>query len=331
MSFDPHSTLRPLRQRADDLASLRAGASAPGAVVRVARGVETTLRRLLRDDAVAPLELRLRALSADDLSLSDLLAALRRREHLPVELAAAVHDLAAAADRIAGGAEPDARDGPLALSVADALDAHVRALPRAPLADPAVPAPEPADAPEPGRGIRSVPPVRRRLPWGTFAAVAALVVLLVLAVRLRAGEDDALRAGEAAYAAGRVDEAERAFAEHVRAAPDEPLARVYLARIYRESGRRDQAAAQLQAGLRAAPRDPGLHTELGWLLLDGGRAREAAERFRIALRHDETSLRAWGGLVRALRESGQHAAAERALARAPADLRALLRTAPSSP
>ncbi|HVH12782.1 MAG TPA: hypothetical protein VM759_07015, partial [Longimicrobium sp.] len=82
MSLDPESTLRPLRQRAPDVEALRGGASSAALVVRVARAAETTLRRMLRDDPTAPVELRLRALSPDDLPTAELLAELRRRNRL---------------------------------------------------------------------------------------------------------------------------------------------------------------------------------------------------------------------------------------------------------
>lgn len=331
MSFDPESTLRPLRQRAPDVEALRAGAPAAALVVRVARAAETTLRRMLRDDPTAPVELRLRALSADDLPTPDLLAELRRRNRLPMELAAAFHDLDLACERISGGADPAPRDAQLALSVAEGLDRHVRAIPAAAhLADPVLADPdEEALTLEDEAPVHAVPaPRRRRVPWETLLALAALAVLLVFVIRLRGGDDDdVLRRGEADYRAGRVAPAERSFRDYADENPRDPRPRVYLARIYREAGRLPDAEREIQAGLRASPADAGLQTERGYLLLDARRPAEAVPVFRAAILADRESHRAWGGLVRALRAAGRPVDAEQVLRQAPADLRALMRTA----
>ncbi|HEX6371693.1 MAG TPA: tetratricopeptide repeat protein [Longimicrobium sp.] len=329
MSFDPESTLRPLRQRAADVDALRAGAPAPALVVRIARASEATLRRMLRDDPTAPVELRLRALSDDDLSTPDLLAELRRRNRLPMELAAAFHDLDLACERISGGADPGPRDAQLAVQVADGLQAHILSFPAdGLLEDPAAPDPdEPVLVGEHEERVHAVPPSRRRVPWEALLALATLAILLVLAIRMRGGDDDALRRGEAALRAGRVAEAEAAFRAYADEHPREAQPRVYLARIYREAGRVPDAEREIQAGLLAAPEDAGLHTERGYLLLDSNRAPDAVEVFRTALEHDKESRRAWGGLVRALRASGRQTDAEQVLRLAPADLRALMRTA----
>jgi tetratricopeptide (TPR) repeat protein len=330
VSFDPESTLRPLRQRAADVDALRAGAPAPALVVRIARASETTLRRMLRDDPTAPVELRLRALSHDDLSTPDLLAELRRRNRLPMELAAAFHDLDLACERISAGSDPGPRDAQLAVHVADGLEAHIGSFPAdGLLEDPFDPDPdEPVLVGQDEELVHAVPPSRRRVPWLSLLALATLAVLLVVAIRMRGGDDgDDLRRGEAALRAGRVAEAEAAFREYADEHPREALPRVYLARIYREAGRVPDAEREIQAGLRAAPEDAGLHTEHGYLLLDSNRAPDAVEVFRRAVVSDSTSQRAWAGLVKSLRASGRPTDAEQVLRRAPADLRALMRTA----
>jgi tetratricopeptide (TPR) repeat protein len=332
VSSDPESTLRPLRQRAPDLEALRAGAPAAALVVRVARASEATLRRMLRDDFTAPVELRLRALSADDLPTPDLLAELRRRNRLPMELAAAFHDLDLACERISGGADPGPRDAQLAVAVAEGLDAHVRALPAgAQLEDPVLD--DPDDDGLTGDDEALVHPVpaprRRRVPWETLLALAALVVLLVIAIRMRGGDDRGLRRGESEYRDGRVAQAERAFREYAEDNPRDPRPRVYLARIYREAGRLPDAEREIQAGLRVAPEDAGLETERGFLLLDANRPADAVPVFRAALSHDRESRRAWAGLVRALRAAGRPRDAEQVLGLAPAEVRALVRTAES--
>jgi tetratricopeptide (TPR) repeat protein len=330
VSFDPESTLRPLRQRASDVDALRAGAPGAALVVRVARAAEATLRRMLRDDPTAPVELRLRALSDDDLPTPDLLAELRRRNRLPVELAAAFHDLDLACERISGGADPGPRDGPLAVSVADGLQAHILSFPaEGLLEDPAVDDPdEPVLVGDDEELVHPVPASRRRrVSWEALLALAVLAVLLVLAIRTRGGDDDGLRRGEAELRAGRVVQAEAAFRAYADEHPDEPLPRVYLARIYREAGRYPDAEREIQAGMRMDSADAGLHVEHGYLLLDQGRAADAVPVFRQAVLADSASQRAWAGLVKSLRASGRPTDADQVLGRAPAELRALIRTA----
>jgi hypothetical protein len=95
MTHDPENTLKPLRAVEGDVIALRTGTGGAAAVVRIARAAEGVLRRMLRDDPTAGVELRLRALSPDDLSSGELLAELRRRDRLPMELAATFHELTA--------------------------------------------------------------------------------------------------------------------------------------------------------------------------------------------------------------------------------------------
>lgn len=340
MSHDPESTLRPLLKAAPDVAALRA-APAAAAVVRVARAAEAALRRMLRDDPTAPVELRLSALSPDDLATDELVAELRRRDRLPVELAAAFHELTTAALRLAstrGQASP--RDAELAVGVADALEAHVRAHPLdSPLEDPLLARDETLIPPHPHDPdhVHAVPAATRDRdhPAWLLPAVALLggVVLVALLVGLLTGrgDGDALARAEEAYRKGDTAQAVTLFRDAAEDDPEAPLPRMYLAQIYRQQGRADAAARELRAGLAAAPRDPGLNVELGFLLLQQNRPVDAVQRFRTAVLADSTSTRAWGGLVTALRRSGNTAQAERILARAPADVRALLGRADGIP
>ena len=330
MTHDPESTLRPLRAVAADVAALREAPRA-ASVVRISRAADTVLRRMLRDDPTAPVELRLRALSADDLATGELLAELRRRDRLPMELAAAFHELSAAAARLAAeGGDASPRDAEVALAVADGLERRVHALPYdAPLEDPVLaPADETLIHPHDEQEVHPVPPVsgtRPAWPWVAGAlGVLVLALLLVWSLGRGGGGGDALARGETAYRRGDTAQALSAFREAAREEPQAPLPRFYLAQIHRQAGRRDEAARELQAGLAAAPDDPGLNVELGFLLLEGGRAPEAVTRFRRAVLLDSTSVRAWGGLVRALEGAGRPAQAEAVLARAPAGVRALL-------
>jgi tetratricopeptide (TPR) repeat protein len=337
MNGDRESILKPLRSVADSLSALRTGdtPSRARAVVRVSGAAETSLRRLLRDDPTAPVELRLRALSAEDVSADELLTELRRRDRIPMELAAAFHELSAAARRIQAGDEPTPRDSELALGVVEGLDRHLAShhVPP-PLADPVAAREDTLIAPAPQEEpARAVPSAGRR-PWGLIAAGALVLALLVFGAlwltTLR--RDDALAQGEAALREGRAAEAETQLRGYADRHPNEALPHLYLARIYRQGRRFPDAVRELKAGLAAAPNDARLHAEGGYLLLDAGRPADAVARFRTALRYDETLPTAWGGLVRALRESGHPDQADRVLAVAPADVRALLaRGMPAGP
>jgi hypothetical protein len=328
VSHDPESTLRPLRAVAVDVEALRAGRAGAGAVVRVSRAAETTLRRMLRDDPTAPVELRLRALSPDDLSTPDLLAELRRRDRLPMELAAAFHDLAASAGRLTGeGGDATPRDVDSAVAVADGLERHVRSQRfDTPLEDPVLDPEEKLipPSPEDPHRVHPVPLVSRVGPQWPMLAGAAAVLLLVIVILLLRGRTGLVEKGEAAYNQGDTAQAGRLFRQAAERDPEAPLPHFYLAQLHRRAGRTGEAARELQAGLRAAPEHAGLNVELGFLLLDQGKSAQAADRFRAAVRLDPESPRAWAGLVRSLRAAGRPAAAEQVLSRAPPAVRALV-------
>lgn len=330
MTHDPENTLKPLRAVEGDVIALRTGQGGAAAVVRIARAAETVLRRMLRDDPTAPVELRLRALSPDDVSTGELLAELRRRDRLPMELAATFHELSAAANRLAtegGSATP--RDVEVAVNAADGLERHVLSRPyEAPLQDPVLAPtdetliPAPADHPEP---VHAVPASRRTPPWPLVGVGAAVLALILLAIVLLRGRGpDPLRQGEAAYSRGDTATAFRLFMDAARKDPKAPQPHYYMAQIYRVKGRPQEAARELREGLALAPDDPRLNTELGYLMLDQGRAPQAAERFRAAILLDSTSARAWAGLVSALRRGGRPDQAEKVLARAPVEVRSLI-------
>jgi Flp pilus assembly protein TadD len=334
----PESTLRPLRAAAGDISALRGGTASPGALVRVARAAESTLRRVLRDDPTAPVELRLRALSPDDISTDELLAELRRRDRLSLELAAGVHELGAVAARVSEGAEPSARDFEMARTVADGLERHLLSAPATPaplLEDPVLA--EEAEAPIPAHDdatrVHAVPRDRGRRPLAFLAGaagIAAIVILAAWAVRGNRGGD--LERADRLVREGKIAAAAQLLREYANARPDDPEGRLRLAALYREAGRRQDALKEVRAGLVSRTKDAGLNSELGHLLLDSGRPVEAGRAFRRALDADPESERAWVGLLRSMREAGMGPQAELARERAPLAVRELVpRSLPDIP
>lgn len=329
-SGEDQSALRPLRNVAATMAALRSGSIADeevsGAVIQVAAAVEMSLRRLLRDHPRAALQVRLRALAPDELRADEVLAELRQHDRISIELAAAVHELLEARQRLRAGDPPAYDDATLAFRVADRLE-HEASLP---LPAPAsVPEPldlESAEAEEASGATRS--PFRRERPrarpGGRVVAAAAaglvLVVLLVVWWSWPRGPDQ-MQEGIARFQSGAYEDAAAYFWRHAQAHPRDATARVYLARIHRRLDRPEMAQAQLDSALTIAPDDPDVLVELGFLLADGGEHAAAVERFREALVRDPDLEAAWVGLVQSLRRDGRADAAERVLERAPAALR----------
>lgn len=339
----PNPALQPLRAVGGAVERVRTLATAPAtevpaearaAVLAVTDAVEASLRRLLRDAAGAPVELRLKALAPDELPAPALIGELRQRERVSIELAAAFHDALGVRRRLLeSGEAPAPHDAAIALRAADLLDAEaagaVRTPPDATLAAPPPPAEPVPEAPILGDEtmVHHAPPLRRSPAaawiWAASAAVVALVAILVFwAVTSRRG--GRLDEGIAAFRSGDYAAAAPLFERYAEGHPKDATSRLYLARIYRRTGRPELAAEQLKEALASAPEDAALHRELGFLLLDSGRADAAVGRFRHAIELDAEAPEGWIGLVAALRADGQDAAAERVLARAPAEVRALL-------
>lgn len=334
----PESTLRPLRAASGDMAALRGGTASAGALVRVARAAESTLRRVLRDDPTAPVELRLRALSPDDLSSDELLAELRRRDRLPLELAAGMHELEAVSSRVAEGVEPSARDFEMARTVADGLERHLLSAPASPaplMEDPVLA--EEAEAPIPAHDdatrVHAVPRDAGRNPLAWVAGAAGLLAIVALAAwAVRGNRGGDLARADQFVREGKIAEAAQLLRGYADARPDDPEGRVRLAALYREAGRRQDALRELRAAMISRGEDAALNSELGHLLIDSGRPAEAMRAFRRALDSDKEHERAWVGLLRAMREAGMGAQAEQVRERAPLAVRELVpRSIPDIP
>ncbi|HEV2149056.1 MAG TPA: hypothetical protein VGR37_16740, partial [Longimicrobiaceae bacterium] len=137
------ASLKPLRKASGAADVLRAGTAEPQArrtaIVQLFGALEASLRRILRDDPHVPLEVRLRALAPDELPTPELVAELRRRDRISIELAAAFHELAARVRGLREGAEPEPGDAELALRLAERLEWEAEAPPPAPVPIPEEP------------------------------------------------------------------------------------------------------------------------------------------------------------------------------------------------
>lgn len=310
------AALRPLRRASGAVEALRDGTAEPqarrAAVVQLAGAMEASLRRLLRDDPHVPLELRLRALAPDELPTDALVAELRRRDRISIELAAAFHELTARARGLREGGEPEPGDAELALRLAERLEWEADAPPPAP-----VPAPEEPVFPEEDPLVHPVTPPDRvprgGLLWGGAALALILLAVVGWIAWSRGASGRALEEGIALFRAGRAEAAVPHFRQAVVADPEDPRPRLFLARIYRREGRLNEARMEIRRGLEASPRDPGLNRELGFLLLDAGRPDMAVPAFRQAVTVDPRSTAGWVGLVRALRAAGRGDAAQRVI------------------
>lgn len=328
MTPDRSSALLPLQQVADRLATLRsAPADAAGhgaAVLDVIAAVEWTLRRLLRDAPVAPLQLRLSALAPDELRSDEVLGELRQHDLITMEAAAGVHHLFQIRDRLTAGRSALPADAGQAAQVADLLEAE---LSRPTLVPPSVQETRPEGETRLDGEVRDVPPPRGRLGERRTLTVAGAAATLILVLLLLsrwlggAGGSAEMEQGIALFRSGAYADAAHHFYRYAQRNPDEATPHLYLARIHRRLGRPELAGPALQEAMRLAPEDAAVHRELGFLLIDTGRFDVAVERFRAAVSMDSESPEGWLGLVLALRRDGRAAEAERVLARAPQQVR----------
>jgi tetratricopeptide (TPR) repeat protein len=324
VSQDRTSALRPLHQAAADVAVLRAGAPEPAprqdAMLRVIEAVEWTLRRVLRDDPVAPIKARLSALAPDEIRPDEVLNEVRQHDLITIQLAAALHHLFELRQRLIGGVEASDADVAHTLRVVDLLEEEVGR---------GRPMPAPAAETLLDEQVHEVPsdthhgfqrPDRRTLT--IVGAAALLLILFFVGLRLFSGSGSSeMDQGIALFRSGAYADAAHHFHRYAERNPRDATPHLYLARIHRRLGRPDLAGPALQEAMRLSPEDPAVHRELGFLLMDTGRFDVAVERFRTAVTMDADSPEGWMGLVLALRRQGRPGEAERVLARAPVQVR----------
>lgn len=322
--IDPDRVLRPLddeRTAIDQLTTYETTEQLRDALLASWRAFERSLRNLLRSDASAPDALRLSALSSTDLPVDRLIPALRSRNLVSLELAGMGHDFEQSARRVERGAVRPT-DADAALTAIAELRREVHGRGDGPVLDVAHRAAE-TDALD--HVVHPVMPSgdggKTRRVVGIILALAAIAAAVLV---LRDG-GSAMEAGIAAFDADDYGAAEREFRRALNDDPENVTARLYLGRIFRIEERYDEAADVLRQASTIAPDDADVRRELGYLFLDLDRPESAAGQFRSAQELEPGDDRNWIGLVRALRAAGDPEA-ERVLERAPASVRAVLRS-----
>jgi tetratricopeptide (TPR) repeat protein len=330
---DRQRILQPLEEAQPSLERLEAyedQEQLAASVDAVWRAVDRSLRLRLRLDPDARDEQRLHALSANVLATDAVIAALRERGRITLELAGMALDLGRAADRARSG-RPRAADADLAQATAARLRSEIEDAPAEDAAAPAVVGPAAGSEPVPGLAPLEEDPAGRRRSRRLYLFAAAIFFLggLVMLISVLRGPRH-MEAGVAAFEAGQLEFAEREFRAAVERDGDNVTALVYLGRIYRRTGRAQEAADVLRAAAARAPEDSAVLRELGHLFMDLDRPSAAAEQFRRAVEVDEEEHANWIGLIHALRAAGDPAA-EEWLRVAPAQVRAQMTPAAPVP
>jgi tetratricopeptide (TPR) repeat protein len=133
-----------------------------------------------------------------------------------------------------------------------------------------------------------------------------------------------LAAGLAQQRAGRLAEAERAYARVLELDPANADARYFRATVYLQTGRRQAGISELGAAIERAPDNPGAFYSLGAALAEEGRLEEAVAACRAALRLKPDFPQAHNNLGIVFQRQGR-------LDEAVASYRAALRLAPDNP
>jgi predicted aspartyl protease/Flp pilus assembly protein TadD len=133
-------------------------------------------------------------------------------------------------------------------------------------------------------------PLRDRARAGTVRSALRLaewgVAVTQLASLRGAGTTDAATlalAGDTLWAAGRFDEAEKAYRDAASVAPDSPRARHGIARSLASRNQMAPALDELQAALRTSPTDPELQLTLASLFERAHRYEDAASAYLVYL------------------------------------------------
>jgi cytochrome c-type biogenesis protein CcmH/NrfG len=320
--IDAPRVLRPLSESGDaidKLVTYERPAELAEALGAAWTAVERSLRLLLRSDPSVSESERLAALAPDDMPLPKLVEGLRQRNLISMELAGRVHELAQAAQRAASG-DVRASDADVARTAVSDLRREVTTAADSPIQAAAHHAVATGAVEEPVQPV-SAPTGRPRLVLGFLVlAVLALVAVAIYLIRRGGGnEAEAI----AAFKQQQLGIAEQKFRQVVASKPDDIIALLYLARIYRREGRLASADTMLSEALHYAPDDPDVRRERGHLLMAAGQPDRAAVEYERAVRVDPKARVNWIAWVQALRASNDPRVAE-VIQRAPPDAQAEL-------
>jgi cytochrome c-type biogenesis protein CcmH/NrfG len=292
----------------------------------IGQAVERSLRQLLRADTSAPDELRLAALSSDDLPMDRLIAALRKNNLLSLQLGGMIHELHQATSRAAAG-DVRASDADNARDTVHRMKDEIAARGDAPMREVATNAVTRGDIEEEPWAVRTSGSSRSLRAILPIAILAALALIAWLAFRILFSPPSPMDTGIAAFGDQRWGVAEQNFKAELAKHPDNVTARLYLGRVLRVQGRTKDAAVVLNQARKDAPKDADVLRELGHTFMDLKQPASAVAAYRQAQELDPANDANWVGLVRALRAAGDPSA-EDVLARAPAKAQETLRSKP---
>jgi tetratricopeptide (TPR) repeat protein len=321
--IDTTRGLQPLKEAEAAIARLQDYESTEelaAAIVETNAAVQRSLRYLLRADKGAPDDLRLAALSPNEMSVDRVIPALRQRNLISLELAGQIHELDQVAQR-AAQQNVRAADGDFALRVVDQLTAEIQDAGERSVRAVAHNTVEAGALNE----VHSVPPDTTKKRGAPSALLAALLALaaVALVLWLTVFKKSETEKGIAQFDAKQYSAAEQTLSAVVDKDPGDAQAAYYLAVLYRRSERHDEAGKVLQRAIDKNPEDVYLREELGNLFMTLGRPELAAKQYRVAQERNPEETRYWVKLVSALRAANDPAA-EATLQQAPEEARALL-------
>jgi Tfp pilus assembly protein PilF len=138
------------------------------------------------------------------------------------------------------------------------------------------------------------------------------------------GADDFLAEGDAAMQATKLPEAEAAYLEAIKAAPNDPRTHIALGNLYVFEHKPGPAQAELSKVLETDPKNAATHVALGNLYVDQSQLGEAENQFRAAVILEPDRPNHHLELAEVLRKQGKQMEAE-------AELRAAVGLAPRNP
>jgi tetratricopeptide (TPR) repeat protein len=254
------------------------------------------------------------ALSPADVPLDRVVAALRQRNLISLQLAGMIHELDQSARRLSQG-EVRPADADHARNVVDVLRAEINAAVDKPVLEAT------HTAIESGMLICRLDRFLRRWPKalphrGDRGRNTCLVFILVAVFW-----PSDLEKGIAAFEAQDWREAERHLTKD--AENGDATAQLYLARVYRTTRQYQRAATVLRKAVTTHGDDDDLQRELGKLFLDLNQPANAVRYFQKARELEDDDQANWLWLVRGMRAAGDPNA-EQVLQEAPPDVRAAL-------